>query len=115
MVGGRRCFCLSFHAKTASCSSFIFTLGTRNNSRSRMVLKDILTIFPQVKLANWQKTVIILGIFLVLDLAGLTPPITTAINRNLLPVKKVWIGGFNQVFGFWKDVEKLPKAIQRIQ
>ncbi|OGJ37209.1 MAG: hypothetical protein A2383_03285 [Candidatus Pacebacteria bacterium RIFOXYB1_FULL_39_46] len=80
-----------------------------------MVLKDILTIFPQVKLANWQKTVIILGIFLVLDLAGLTPPITTAINRNLLPVKKVWIGGFNQVFGFWKDVEKLPKAIQRIQ
>ncbi|MFH2118399.1 MAG: rod shape-determining protein MreC [Candidatus Paceibacterota bacterium] len=80
-----------------------------------MAIKDILSIFPQVKITNWQKIAIILGAFLVSDLVGLTQPITTIISSNLLPVRRVWIGGFNQVFGFWKDIQKLPKAVGRIQ
>jgi cell shape-determining protein MreC len=64
---------------------------------------------------KYQKIGIVLLIFLVIDVVGLTPPLTGLINRLLLPVRQVWVVSFNQVFVVWQGVWRLPRSVARIQ
>ena len=72
-------------------------------------------ITSQLKLTLWQKAAFVVACLIVLDLADLTQDVTGVLNRGLVPVRQMWVGALNQVYGGWQNALKLPKSTARIQ